>query len=261
VDPRIVVTAAQVRHLAATFEKVWQRPPTAKELQGLVDDHIREEVYVREAKNLGLDRDDTIIRRRLRQKVEFLHEDMFSPPAPDETELERFLSENPQWFSQDAEYTFRHVYFSADRRGATAGTEAEAALAQLRSGDSGVDPGSVGDSFMLGHEFEAATTTFIGRMFGDRFVRELRGLEVGSWAGPVQSGYGLHLVKIASMKEGRLPELSEVRDAVLAEWTHRQRVRANEEFYESLKQRYSISIESPTNAVAAPEAETVRNAQ
>jgi hypothetical protein len=247
---QILLTGSQVRHLAATFERVWQRPPTADELQGLIDDHIREEVYVREALQLGLDEDDTVIRRRLRQKVEFLHEDRFDPPEPSEAELERFLRENPQWFARDAVYSFRHVYFSSDRGDQTL-TDAQMALAQLLSNDDAPPAGELGDSFLLGFEFTANNATQVGRLFGETFLKQLRTLPPGPWQGPIESGYGLHLVKLESMSEGRLPALAEVRDAVLEEWTHHQRVKANEAFYQSLKQRYTVTIEPNATADAA----------
>lgn len=239
----ILVSAAQEKRMAAAFERVWQRAPTADELQRLIDDYVRDEVYVREALKLGLDQDDSVIRQRLRQKMEFLGDDAFKPPTPTDAELETFLEDNPAWFSQDAEFTFRHIYFNPEQRGDKATADAEAALAGLTKNDGNVDPNSLGDSFVMGQEFRAASATFVSRIFGDAFVKSLRGLKPGGWYGPISSNAGLHLVKVESIKEGQLPPLSAVRDAVLAEWTERRRAAANETFYQSLRKKYSVRVE------------------
>lgn len=249
---KILVSVAQEKRMAAAFERVWQRAPTSDELQRLIDDYVRDEVYVREALKLGLDQDDSVIRQRLRQKMEFLGDDAFKPPTPTDAELGKFLKDNPAWFSQDAEFTFRHVYFNTEQRGDKAKTDAEAVLAGLKKGDADVDPNSLGDSFVMGQEFRAASATFVSRIFGDAFVKSLRGLQPGTWNGPIASNAGLHLVKVDSIKEGQLPPLSEVHDAVLAEWTDRKRAEANEAFFQSLRKKYSVRVESlPAQAIAS----------
>lgn len=250
-NDRIAVTATDEKRMAAAFERVWQRAPTKDEWTGLINDFVRDEVYVRESLKLGLDQNDTIIRQRLRQKMEFLGDDSFKPPTPTDAELELFLKANPEWFSQDASYTFRHVYFNVEQRGDAAKTDALKALAALQKPGGDVDPDSLGDSFVMGQEFRNATATFISRMFGDAFVKSLRSLKPGTWQGPVASNAGLHLVKIESIKEGRLPGLSEVRDAVVKEWTDRKRTEANEAFYRSLRKKYTVTIEPETNSVAS----------
>lgn len=249
---QIVVSVAQEKQMVAAFKRVWQRPPTRDELAGLVNDFVRDEVYVREALKLGLDQDDTVIRQRLRQKMEFLGDDTFKPPTPTDAELEKFLKDNAAWFSQDAEYTFRHVFFDTIRRGDAAKADALAALADLRAPGNEVDPNSLGDRFGMGQEFQSATATSVARMFGDDFVKQLRSLKPGSWLGPIASTSGLHLVKLESVKEGRLPALAEVRDAVKSEWLDRKRTEANEAFYQSLRKKYAVEVEPlKTNVLTA----------
>lgn len=247
----ILVSAAQENRMTAAFERVWQRSPTPDELQRLIDDYVRDEVYVREALKLGLDQDDSVIRQRLRQKMEFLGDDAFKPSTPTDAELERFLKDNPAWFSQDAEFTFRHVYFNPEQRGDKATADAEAALAGLKKNDGDVDPNSLGDSFVMGQEFRAASATFVSRIFGDAFVKSLRGMKPGIWYGPIASNAGLHLVKVESIKEGQLPPLSAVHDAVLAEWTDHKRATANEAYYQSLRKKYSVRVEPMTAQAVA----------
>ena len=130
---RIVITPGLVEHLASGFARTWQRPPTDAELKGLIDDYVKEEIATREAVGMGLDRDDTIIRRRLRQKLEFLVEDAASSAPPTDAELQAWLDEHPQSFRAEPQLAFRQVYVSPERRGASAATDAEKLLARLRA--------------------------------------------------------------------------------------------------------------------------------
>ena len=130
---RIVITPGLVEHLASGFGRTWQRPPTDAELKGLIDDYVKEEIATREAVGMGLDRDDTIIRRRLRQKLEFLVEDAASSAPPTDAELEAWLEKHPQSFRAEPQLAFRQVYVSPERRGASAGQDAVKLLAQLRA--------------------------------------------------------------------------------------------------------------------------------
>jgi hypothetical protein len=111
---KIVVSGASIENLANNFARTWQRPPSADELRGLVDDYIHDEVFYREGKILGLDRDDIIIRRRLRQKLEFMAEDM-SVAEPTDEQLAAYMAANSERFRSEDRVTFSHVYLSAAR--------------------------------------------------------------------------------------------------------------------------------------------------
>jgi hypothetical protein len=130
---RIAITPGLVEHLASGFGRTWQRPPTDAELKGLIDDYVKEEIATREAVAMGLDRDDTIIRRRLRQKLEFLVEDAASSAPPTDAQLEAWLEKHPQSFRAEPQLAFRQVYVSPERRGASATKDAEKLLARLRA--------------------------------------------------------------------------------------------------------------------------------
>ena len=67
---RIVVTQAMVDELAQQHQARWMRPATEQELANLVDAHVRDEIMYREGLTLGLDRDDPVIKRRVRQKLD-----------------------------------------------------------------------------------------------------------------------------------------------------------------------------------------------
>jgi hypothetical protein len=243
-DPQaIVVTPAQIAALAEGFNRVWRRPPTAQELDGLVREHIREEVYYREALALGLDRDDTVVRRRLRQKMEFLSEDATPTTEPTEEKLREFLDANRELFRIDRSYSFSQVYLNADARRDTLAEDAAGILAELRQAGASADPGVAGDRSLLEHSFDDIPAAEIRKLFGDAFEAQLAELAPGEWQGPVRSGYGAHLVLVRERTEGRIPTLEEARDSVRSEWLNARREQAREDLFQSLLQRYEVTIE------------------
>jgi hypothetical protein len=251
-DDRIVVAAATIDSLAGNWTRLWHRPPTTQELQGLIDEHIREEILYREALALGLDRDDTIIRRRLRQKLEFVSEDVAGQVEPTEPQLQEFLARTPDAFRVEPRYSFRHVFLSPGRRGAALDRDTARLLAALNRPGETERAEEEGDPFLLPFEFGASSTDEVVGLFGGEFAGALRMLESGAWHGPIRSSYGVHLVLVRERVPGRVPELGEVREAVRREWLAKARRDANEAFYQRLRRRYAVTIERP--GVAAGEA-------
>jgi hypothetical protein len=247
---RIVVTEAQIEGLAALFERTWRRPPTAAELDGLIADHIKEEILYREALALGLERDDLVIRRRLRQKMEFVSEDFADQAEPTEDELRAFLTEQPDRFRIPDRISFVQVYLSPDRRGEAARGDAERLLVALNAGAS--EPAEAGDPFLLEQDHRNITTYEVERLFGRAFAARLAELPLGRWSGPVESGYGLHLVLVRERIEGALPDLDQVRDAVAREWQAARRQEASDALYEKLRAGYDVTIERPGAAAERP---------
>lgn len=244
---RIVIGAAQVEHLAAGFARTWMRPPRPEELDGLIQEYVREEVASREALELGLDRDDTIVRRRLRQKLEFVTESLAALVEPTDAELQAFVGDHPEKFRLEARTSFEQLFVSTERRGSAAEADARALLAELASGGGGASD-ELGDPTLLPGVLELASASEIDRLFGDGFARALEATEPGRWAGPFPSAYGLHLVLVREREPGRLPALAEARDAVRSEWLAAKRGQALEEFYASLLERYEVVLESPPPA-------------
>jgi hypothetical protein len=237
----IVVTQGRIDALTAAFTRTWQRPPTASERDGLIRDYIREEVYAREAIALGLDKDDVVIRRRLRQKLEFVSEDVLAPPEPTDDQLRAYLTSQPDAFSVEARFTFRHIFLNGERRGEELARYAARLLAQLRH--PGTDPDTLGDSILLDRRFEAVPAGLVAEQFGEQFAATLAELPTGQWVGPVASAYGTHLVFVAQRTGGRVLALEEVGDAVRREWVNAQRVESSERFYQGLLKSYSVTIE------------------
>ena len=240
---KIVVTAGQVEHLAAGFTKAWQRPPTDAELKGLIDDWVREEIATREAMALGLDKDDTVIRRRLRQKLEFVSDDIATQAEPTDADLSAYLQTHPESFRVEPRFTFRQVYLDPAKHGQHLARDAARVLAQLRQAGASADLTTLGDSFLLEHTFQAVPTSEIAKQFGEKFAVELGRLTPGEWQGPVASGYGVHLVLVGERIEGRLPTLAESRDAIRREWANAQRLEASRRFYEEMLKRYTVTVE------------------
>jgi len=256
-DPeRIVVTAGQIQRISDGFTRTWQRPPTQEELEGLIQDYIREEVLYREAIALGLDRDDTVIRRRLRQKMEFISEDVASQAEPTDEELRYYLAKHPDKFRLERSFTFSHVYLNPERRGDSLIRDVERVLTELNKGGGNSDVAGLGDNFLLDREFKAASQSEVAKVFGEQFAAQLSQLEPGRWHGPIESGYGVHLVFVHERTEGYIPPLDEVHDAVRREWANDQRIKTNEKFYQSLLERYTVTIEQPEKASGASAATT-----
>jgi hypothetical protein len=236
---RIVVTTAEIERLSNNWSKKWNRPPTETELNGLVESYIKEEVYYREALALGLDQNDTILRRRLMQKMEFLSNDLAELNTPDEPELNQFFLDNQDKYEIPPRISFAHIYFSMDKRGEKALEDAESALSGLNA----LGAPELGDTFMLQYDFAQETPSEVARLFGKDFAEHLFTLKTNTWQGPIESGYGVHLVRISEKIDSRIPELAAVIDNVRNDWMFEQRQKTNREIYERLKERYEIVIE------------------
>ncbi len=237
---RIVITTGQIDYLKANFVRTWQRSPTEKELQVLTESFVRDEIFYREALAMGLDREDSVIRRRLKQKLEILSDDLASVTIPTEEELIHFLKTHPKRFTTEPQVAFRHIFISSDLRGQTAHEEAQRLLSVVSSRGSSIDPNSLGDGLMLPRSFDCTGLNNISRLFGDAFGREISRLHINKWAGPIASGYGLHIVYVTQQVKGRLPKLAEIRDAVEREWyvTHKKELKDG--LYEKLREKYIV---------------------
>jgi hypothetical protein len=236
---KIVITAADIERLSAQWSKKWNRPPTETELMGLVDSYIKEEVYYREALALGLDQNDTILRRRLMQKMEFLSNDLAEMNQPDETALNKYFLDNQEKYKLPARVSFTHIYSSFDKRGAKVVEDAKSVLTGLNS----VRAPERGDSFMMQYDFVQETPFEVERLFGKKFAEQLFKSVINTWQGPIESGYGLHLVRISEKVDARMPELASVIDKVRTDLMFERRQKMNKEIYEKFKERYEIVVE------------------
>jgi len=240
---RIVISNGQIEFLKASFARTRQRVPTGQELQGLIDGFVREEVYYREALSLGMDKDDFVIRRRLGQKFELMSDDLAGIKTPSEEELQAFLQTNQELFKIDAQIAFRHVFIDVAKRGKPADDEAARLLAVLSAKEKATNPDLLGDPLMIPKKFSLTPLGEIAKFFGESFSLELEKYKPGQWSGPVQSGYGLHLVRVTEYIAEKLPHLDEIRKIVEWEWAESYRKDLKDSIYEKLREKYTVVVE------------------
>ena len=243
-DTRIYVSAEKIQQLHETWSRQRGTPPTDAQLRNLVEDFVREEVLYREAIASGLDQDDTIVRRRLAQKVEFLAQSIASTVEPEDTELQQFFENNKEKYIIPTQVSFTHVYFSSSRRGARAADDARSVLATLTSDQiSAADASGLGDRFMLQYNYPPQSQEQIRDLFGIEFASKIFELPPGEWTGPVESSYGVHLIYIQKRSLSRTPTLQEIHAQVLRDLNdQRMRTTANE-YYRGLRSRFDIEID------------------
>jgi hypothetical protein len=243
---KIVVTQSEMESMVVGFSRTWMRPPTQGEMQGLVDDYVREEVLYREARAMGLDQDDVIVRRRMRQKFEFLAEDLGTHRSPTDQELEAYLQQHLDRFREEPRFSFEHIFLSREKHGASTEAEVKALLAELGSKNKDtIDIEKRGDTFLLPSRFEKTSAAETARLFGEDFATQLATIELGEWAGPIESSYGLHLVRVDARVPGAAPPLASVRDSVLRDFLNDRRKQELDAQYSKLRARYTVVVEPP----------------
>ena len=255
---RIVVTPGQVEQMTARFTRSRMRPPTEQEIAVLIESYLRDEIYYREALAMGLDKDDALIRRRMRQKLEFILEDISAQADPTDEVLTDFMRKRMDRYRLEAQISFQQVYLNPDRRKDMVG-DARKILVRLRAG---TDPETLGDPIMVGYKFNLASEREVERAFGKLFARQILKVEPGDWAGPVLSGLGGHLVMVSERRDGRMPELAEVRTTVERDWLAQLRKELKDITFRKLLVGYEVVMEQPPKpgnasdtAVAATPAE------
>ena len=248
-DKTIVVSAGEVEWMQTRWQKRWNRPPTPEELDGLIQQYIRETVLYREALTMGLNQHDQVIRRRLAQKLEFLAKDLVALTPPTDEELLTYFDAHQDRYQEPARYTFTQVFIDPDKRVNTTLTDAEAIKAALIASDDAIEAaGALGDDFMLQSYYPEKDPLEIRKLFGSGFADSLVELSPGQWHGPVLSGYGTHVVYVSSVSDPPPPVFSELRERVVEEWTAERSEELNERFYANLRESYTIVIESPAVA-------------
>ena len=230
---QIVVIQSTIENLVTGFTRTWQRPPTEEELRGLIRDYIREEAAYREALAMGLDRDDMIVRRRLRQKLEFISDDLTSRTEPTNDQLQSFL-----WL-----FSFQQIYLNPQLHGGDISRDASRLLEVLQRPNQQRDPAALGDPFLLPENFQGLSLSDVKKTFGEQFASALSALPIGQWRGPVNSSYGGHFIYLSQRAAAYLPVLADIRDQVRREWLNAQRIEGTDRFYEALLRHYTVKIE------------------
>lgn len=244
--PRVVrITAAELQWLSETWSRQWRRPPTEQELRGIAADYLREQILALEARELGLDEDDTVVRRRLAQKLEFLVQDTARLADPSEDELRQLYDGNPSRYLAPARISFSQVFFTAE-------DSAASNLGNLPH----LEPSELGDPSLLARDVELADEPTVAAMFGPGFFEQILELEPGRWRGPLSSTYGFHLVLVSERQDAQPLPYDEVAAQVLDDWRQTKQVEATEQFFANLLKKYEVVVDESIRPLVGTLAET-----
>lgn len=245
-DNVIVITRGDVEEMLAKHELTFGKPPSEMEITSMVQSLVREEVLYREAKRLGLDKDDIIIRRRLAQKMDFLSQDIASLAEPTDTAVAAYFEENIENYRIPPQVTFCHLFFNTDARGYLEAREAAAVMRENLNSSQTLPGGARdrGDRVMLPFDFRAATPQDVVSRFGaSELADSVFAQPPAAWRGPYASGYGLHLVYVEQLVDADYPEFEDVRDTVREDLADQLRRQANNAFYLALRESYDVVID------------------
>lgn len=237
----IIINEQDVAEIVSKFEVQWKRQPTVDELTAILEKRIQEEIFYQEALKMNLDHNDEIIKRRLAQKMQFLSNDVSSMVPPSEDELKAFYKDHLERYIQEASYTFTQIYFSPDLREDWR-SDAAQAMEQLANAPEKDGEGK-GDPIALPTRFESTTEFHVRRQMGATFTAAIAELETGKWQGPVESGYGAHLVYIDERIEAAPASFEMVQSQVIEDYNYEKEQQVQEAIYEEFKKDYEIDID------------------
>src|SRR5262245_47229542 len=252
---QIQLSLDDLAQLALLFQSQWRRAPTPEEFDRLVESKVQGEILYREALAMGLDKDDEIVKRRMAQKMQFLAEDVAAAREPTTEELEAWYAENSDKFALPSRFSFRHLYFSPDRRGDAARADAEKALARLAGRPEDAKAAApLADPFMFQDYYRDRAPDYLGKEFGPGFAEAVAKLPPGAWQGPIESGFGWHLVFVDSVVPGRVPAFEEIEGEVRTAWLAEQKERAWGKAYEEMRAKYTVLLPVPPAEPPTPPA-------
>jgi parvulin-like peptidyl-prolyl isomerase len=234
---RIVVDRNQVDDMVRQYQSAFNRPPSRAELNGLVDTYVHDEIVYREGLSLGLDKDDAVIKRRIRKKYDLIAEEE-ERTDPTDADLAAYLKAHPAEFVRPTVVSFDQIYFDPASTSPEAVSAVKAALAK------GADPAKFGQLSMLPRHVANSSIDLVARDFGDDFAKKVGGASAGQWVGPIASGIGVHLVRVDARTPPVVPPLSQVRMAVAREWESDQRTRSREADYRRARANYDVIIKA-----------------
>ena len=237
---RIVVSQPMIDDMAREFEARWSRPPGEQEMVHLVNARIRDEILYREGLALGLDRDDPMVKRRIRQKIEIVNEEQIARDTPTDADLSAYLARNAERFTRPPTITFDQIYFDGSGKPA----DVERAVAAARAAAMrGADPAVLGQRSMLPGHVDKLALDMVARDFGEQFAGRLATIPVDEWSGPIASGFGAHLVRVTERTPAALPPLAAIRAQVAREWENERRTISLDENYRKLREKYEVVID------------------
>lgn len=234
----IVISEYEVDRLVKSYEKNWNRKPDSLSFSKLIEEHIRSEVFYREALAMNLEHNDEIIKRRLRQKYEFLVKDLSEQQVPTTNELNTFYQNHLQRYQSERKLSFSQVYFSPDKR-----KNPQADAEKLQSKLKGTEPQTLttyGDDFHLQAYYAKRTYRDLVQNYGKAFTDTLFSKTTLGWQTPISSGYGYHVIYLSDIEEAQTLDFEQVKNQVLEDWKQNELVNFNEELYRGLKNKYEV---------------------
>ncbi len=240
-ERRIIVDEPVVAGLVNHHVRAFRRPPTAEELDGLIRDHVRGEVYYREALRLGLDTDDEVVKKRLRNKMLAIAGAEAEAAQPSDAELQALLDADPARYAAPPRYRLEQIYLGPDAPALRA-----AAAAEIGRIPKGARPGIMTQPLPLPGRFDDASQTDLAEQLGDDFATALARLPVGTWMGPLVSGFGLHLVRIDQRVQPPPPRLADVRQRLENDWRSSAIRKAQDAHLQQLLDSYDVEIRRPS---------------
>ena len=239
---QITVDGDRVGLMLVNYKSQTGNLPTKQQLDAMIDNYIKEEISYREAKNMGLDKDDEIVRRRLSQKFDFMQTDLTETAPPTEEQLKQFYTNNPALFQKEATVSFSHIYFSTDKSNdSLAKQRALVVLKQLQQTTLQRAP-EKGDRFALQYDYTDQAALDIQQNFGNKqLLDELFKARVNTWVGPVQSGYGWHLIFISKRDSTVAIPFTSIKEEVRTAFTETVKATENKKIFDRLSKKYSIN--------------------
>ncbi|PHS39384.1 MAG: hypothetical protein COB07_06415 [Sulfurovum sp.] len=235
---KVIISQGKIKQLSAQFKKTRQREATKEELQALIDNQIREDLVFKHGQEMGLVENDTIIKRRVQQKIEFMLNDSISSLEPTQEGLQAFMDKHKERYTIAPIYTFKHIYINPEQH-----KDVDAYIEKLKAEKLSLVYAERGDSIMLKQSYEDISSAGLARLFGLKFEKALNTLPLNTWLGPVKSGYGVHLVYIENKKARHLATLEEVQAKVKLDFRVNAQKKAIDAFYDALQNKYDLVIE------------------
>jgi len=239
-ESTILIDDFDMNNIIASWEMQWKRLPTDEELKNLIQQNIKQEIFYQEALKMNLDHNDEIIKRRLAQKMQFLSNDLASINEPTDEELEKYYDKHFENYLTPYLFSFYQIVFSPDNR-ENAKQDAEIIMSQIDN-DSFAEIKTKGDRLPFPFFFENTNADALNRQLGVNFSESLEHIDTGTWVGPIQSGFGYHLIYLTEKTGPQIPDFESVKDDLLRDMEYDNQKNLNDLIFKELKKNYSIEF-------------------
>ena len=236
--PQVTISQGKIKQLTAQFTKTRQRTPSDDELKALIKNQIREDLAFEHGIKMGLVENDSIIKRRIQQKIEFMLNDSIASLEPSRKDLEAYLTSHKERYTIAPIYSFKHIYINPQKH-----DDIDTFIEELQNQDLNKNYKNLGDSIILEGRYTHISTAQIARLFGSKFANSLDTISLNRWQGTIESGYGMHLVFIENKIPKHLAKLEEVEAQLRRDFRVDAQKKALNAFYDELKKEYIVNVE------------------